>query len=100
MHEAVDRLQLAIGRDIEANDDPVDGAVAEGRPYEVAGPDLEILGDPVAERPRRAAQPGEDGDLGRAARGQSSGPPLRSGEPCQLFAVTARSAAAASPPSR
>ena len=100
MHEAVHRLQLAIGSYIHVDHDAVDRARPEARPHEVTGPDLEALGDLVAERPRRAAQAGEDGDLGRAARGHSSGPPLRSGELCQLFAVTARSAAAASPPFR
>jgi hypothetical protein len=66
MHQAVERLQLAVGGDVERDDDAVDRPGAEARAHEVAEADIEAVGDAVGEGARGTAEAGEHGDLGRA----------------------------------
>ncbi len=75
MHEAVERLEpdLAVGRFAQADDDPVNGALAKARADKMPESDVEAVGNAVGEGASGSAQAGEDGDLCRADhRGYSS----------------------------
>ena len=64
MHEGVDRTELAVpGSAIERHNHTGNGAQPETDANEMAGKEVESVGDEVAERARRAAYPREDGDL-------------------------------------
>jgi hypothetical protein len=64
MHEGIDRPELAAGgRAIEPDDHARYGALPETDANEVAGNEVEPVGNEVAERARGPPDPREDGDL-------------------------------------
>jgi hypothetical protein len=66
MHEPVERLELAVRRYVERDDDAVDGPRAEAGAYEMADPDIEARWNAIREGACGSAQTGEDRDLGGA----------------------------------
>src|ERR1043166_8904609 len=99
MHEPVDRLELTIGWNVEADHHPVYRTCGEARAHEMTRTDIEPVGDAIRERARRSPQSSEDGDLGGADH--SSGSSVRCGDLCRPERpLKARNAAVALPPSR
>jgi hypothetical protein len=71
MDEAVERLELAVGGDVERDDHAMHGSRPEARADEMTDTDIEPVGDAIGEGACGAAQAGEDRDL-RGPSGHNS----------------------------